>query len=82
MLRRRKSRADQVVGEVKKTPAPVLIGAGVLISGGLLALAYWGRRRLWQAVAVTADAVEEVVDSVEDVAEDVRDFARERAAAS
>jgi hypothetical protein len=83
MLRRRKSRADQVLDEVQKIPAFVLIGAGAALSGGLLALgAYFGRRRLWKVVAVVADAVEEVADTVEDAAEEVRDAARARANAS
>jgi hypothetical protein len=79
MRLRRKSRTDQVVEEVRKVPAAVVIAAGAALSGGLVALAYFGRRRLWKAVAVAADAVEEVVDTVEDAAEDVRDFARARA---
>ena len=37
-----------------------------------------GLGRLFQALAVFADAVEEVADTVEDAAEDVRDFARAR----
>lgn len=87
MIRRRKSRADQIVAEVQKLPAEVqkvpavvLIGAGAALSAGLLAVgAYFGRRRLWKVVAVVADAVEEVADTVEDAAEDVRDAARARA---
>ncbi|HEV3477954.1 MAG TPA: hypothetical protein VG144_00740 [Gaiellaceae bacterium] len=57
-------------------PARVaLIGAGI---AALLGLAYIGRRRLWQALGLVADAVEEVADTVEDAAEDVRDYARAR----
>jgi hypothetical protein len=60
----------------------VLIGTGAALSAGLIAVgAYFGRRKLWGAVAVVADAVEEVADTVEDAAEDVRDAARERAEA-
>jgi 1-aminocyclopropane-1-carboxylate deaminase/D-cysteine desulfhydrase-like pyridoxal-dependent ACC family enzyme len=79
MLRRRRSRAEQVVAEVKKTPAVVLIAAGAVLAGGLVALAYVGRRRLWKAVAVAADAVEEVADTVEDAAEDLAEAAAARA---
>jgi hypothetical protein len=79
MLRRRRSRTDRVVDEVKNVPAVILIAVGALLAGGLLGLAYAGRRRLWQAVAVAADAVEEVADTVEDAAEDLRDAARARA---
>ena len=83
MLRlRRKSRTDQVVEEVKKIPASVLIGAGAALSAGMIAIgAYFGRGRLWGVVAVVADAVEEVADTVEDAAEDLRDTARKRATA-
>ena len=79
MLRRRRSRTDRVVDEVKNIPAVILIAVGAVFAGGLLGLAYAGRRRLWKAVAVVADAVEEVADTVEDAAEDVRDAARARA---
>ena len=41
-------------------------------------LAYAGRRFFWQAVAVTADAVEEVADAVEDAAEELGESARTR----
>jgi enoyl-CoA hydratase/carnithine racemase len=82
MLRlRRKSRADQVVEEVKKIPAAVLIGAGAALSAGLIALgAYFGRHKLWGVVAKVADAVEEVADTVEDAAEDLAEAAQARAA--
>jgi hypothetical protein len=49
-------------------------------AAGVAAVAYAGRRRLWQAVGLVASAVEEVADTVEDAAEDLRDAARERAA--
>ena len=53
-----------------------LAGAGLLAAAGL---AYAGRRLFWQAVAVTAEAVEEAADAVEDVAEDLGEAARARA---
>lgn len=81
MMLRRRSRRDRMAAEVRDAkasqPARVaLVGAGI---AALLGLAYVGRRRLFQALAVFADAVEEVADTVEDAAEDVRDFARARA---
>jgi hypothetical protein len=79
MSLRRRSRTDRVVDEVRKTPAVVLIGAGAALSAGLVGLGYLARRRLWQGVALVADAVEEVADTVEDAAEDLADAARERA---
>jgi NAD-dependent SIR2 family protein deacetylase len=80
MTLRRRSRRDRVAAEVRQAsasqPARVaLIGAGI---AALLGLAYIGRRRLWQALGLVADAVEEVADTVEDAAEDVRDYARAR----
>jgi hypothetical protein len=80
MMRRRRSRRDRWSAEVRQAsssqPARVaLIGAGI---AALLALAYLGRRRLWQALGLVADAVEEVADTVEDAAEDVRDYAQAR----
>ncbi len=55
----------------------------IVLAGGL---AYAGRRRLWQMLALAADAVEEgadliedAADFVEDAAEDLADAARERA---
>jgi hypothetical protein len=81
MMLRRRSRRDRMATEVRQAkasqPARVaLVGAGL---AALLGLAYVGRRRLFQALAVFADVVEEVADTVEDAAEDVRDFARARA---
>jgi hypothetical protein len=78
---RRRSRRDRVTAEVREVsasqPARVaMIGAGIAV---LLGLAYVNRRRLWQALGLVADAVEEVADTVEDAAEDVRDYAKARA---
>jgi hypothetical protein len=80
MTLRRRSRRDRVAAEVRQASASqparfALIGAGI---AALLGLAYIGRRRLWQALGLVADAVEEVADTVEDAAEDVRDYARAR----
>jgi hypothetical protein len=82
MILRRRSRAEQLAAEVKDV-SPVQRAAVVALAvAGLLALTYIGRRRLFQAIAVLADVVEEAADTVEDAAEDVRDFARERAGAT
>jgi hypothetical protein len=56
------------------------LGLLIVPLAGLAALAYVGRRRLWQGIGLGASAVEEVADTVEDAAEDLRDVARERAA--
>jgi divalent metal cation (Fe/Co/Zn/Cd) transporter len=79
MLRRRRSRTDRFAEEVKDTPVVLRVAAAAFVTGGLLALAYVVRRRLWQAVAVVADAVEEVADTVEDAAEDLAEAAAARA---
>ena len=80
MLRRR-STTDRVVEEVKEiSPVARAVLAGLAVAG-LVALTYLARRNLWRAIAVFADAVEEVADTVEDAAEDVRDAARARAEA-
>jgi cytochrome c-type biogenesis protein CcmH/NrfG len=78
MLRRR-TRTDRLAAEAKGLPPAVYIAVAAVVAAGLVGLAYLVRRRLWQAVAVVADAVEEVADTVEDAAEDVRDAARARA---
>ncbi len=49
-------------------------------TAGVSALAYAGRRRLWQAVGLLASGIEGIADTVEDAAEAVRDAARKRAA--
>jgi divalent metal cation (Fe/Co/Zn/Cd) transporter len=79
MMFRRKSTVDRLAEEVKDT-SPVVRGVIVAFAvAGLLALTYLARRNLWRALAIFADAVEEVADTVEDAAEDVRDAARARA---
>jgi hypothetical protein len=82
MMLRRRSRTEQWVAEARELPGVVILGGIVVAAAGLAALAYLGRRRLWQGVAIVADAVEEVADTIEDAAEDVRDAARERAETS
>jgi hypothetical protein len=78
---RRRSRADRWVDEAKGLPPLARVAFAAVATAGLLGLAYLVRRRLWQTVAVVADAVEEVADTVEDAAEDLRDAARARAEA-
>jgi divalent metal cation (Fe/Co/Zn/Cd) transporter len=78
MLRRR-ARTDRLAAEAKGLPPAVQVAIAAVAAAGVLGLVYIVRRRLWQAVAVAADAVEEVADTVEDAAEDVRDAARARA---
>jgi hypothetical protein len=59
---------------------PVTPAAAVAVSTGVVAVAaYAARRRLFQAAAVAADAVEEAADAVEDAAEDLAEAARKRA---
>ena len=76
---RRRSRSEkwfERIGELRwwqrtgalAVPAAAAVGA----------LAFAGRRRVWQGVALAASAVEAVADTVEDAAEALRDSARER----
>jgi hypothetical protein len=81
MMFRRRSTVDRLADEVKDSSPVVRAVTVALAVGSLLALTYMARKRLWQAIAIFADAVEEVADTVEDAAEDVRDAARERAEA-
>ena len=79
IFRRRRSRADRVVAEARQLPAIVLVGGAAAVTAALVALGYAARRRLWQGVALVADAVEEVADTIEDAAEDLGDAAKARA---
>jgi hypothetical protein len=79
MMLRGRSRTDRLAAEAKGLPPVVYVAVAAVAAASLVGLAYFARRRLWQAVAVVADAVEEVADTVEDAAEDVRDAARARA---
>jgi hypothetical protein len=81
MMLRRKSRRQRWLAWLGEQPVWRQAALAAVPVAGLAALAYVGRRRFWQGVAVVADAVEEVADTVEDAAEDVADAARERAGA-
>jgi hypothetical protein len=63
----------------RQPSTPELIGAGVLVVAVVALVSYVIRRRLYQAVAVMAEAVEEVADTVEDAAEDLAEAAEARA---
>jgi hypothetical protein len=63
----------------RQPSTPELIAAGVLVVAVVALVSYVVRRRLYQAVAVMADAVEEVADAVEDAAEDIAEAAEARA---
>jgi hypothetical protein len=79
---RRRKRAQRLLEWLDELPASRRAALLLLPLGGLAALAFVGRRRVWKGVALVAEAVEEVADTVEDAAEDVRDAARARAEAS
>jgi hypothetical protein len=77
--RRPRSRRERVLSLIRENTSPrtVAIAGGALVASA--ALAYAGRKLLWQAVAVAADAVEDVADTIEDAAEDLGETARARA---
>ena len=77
--RRPPSRRERVLSLVREhaNPRTVAIAGGALVATA--ALAYAGRKLFWQAVAVAADAVEDVADTIEDAAEDLGETARARA---
>jgi hypothetical protein len=79
LKRRPLSRRERVLSVIREntTPRKVAIAGGALVATA--ALAYAGRKLFWQAVAVAADAVEEVADTIEDAAEDLGETARARA---
>ena len=81
MMLRRRTRAQRWLDWLGELPARRRAAVLLVPVAGVAALAYVGRRRLWQGAGVVASAVEEVADTVEDAAEDLRDTARERAAA-
>jgi hypothetical protein len=74
---RRRSRSEKLLERIGELPwwqrvAPLAIPA-------VGAVAFAGRRRMWQGIALVASAVEEVADTIEDAAEGLRDTARKRA---
>ena len=77
--RRPRSRREQVLSLIRENanPRTVAIAGGAVVATAVLA--YGCRKLFWQAVAVAAEAVEEVADTIEDAAEDVRETARARA---
>jgi hypothetical protein len=82
MMLRRRTRTRRWLGWLDELPASRRAAVLLVPVAGVAALAYVGRRRVWQGVALLAGAVEEVADTVEDAAEDLRDTARERSAAA
>jgi hypothetical protein len=62
-----------------QVPSWRLVAAVAVPLAALALVAYVGRRRLFQGIALFADAVEEVADTVEDAAEDLAEAAKERA---
>jgi aryl-alcohol dehydrogenase-like predicted oxidoreductase len=74
--RSRRERALELIQE-HATPRTIAIAGGAVVATAVLA--YAGRKLFWQAVAVAADAVEEVADTIEDAAEDLSETARARA---
>ena len=74
--RGRRERALSLIRE-HATPRNVAIAGGALAATA--GLVYVGRKLFWKAVAVTAEAVEEVADTIEDAAEDLGETARSRA---
>ena len=82
-IRPRPSRAARVKHAFRDAapPAPTWRQAvpAVAAVAGLAALAFVARRRLFSALALAADAIEEVADTIEDAAEDLGDAARSRA---
>jgi hypothetical protein len=78
MGRRPRNRREQALALLRNNASPrtVAIAGGTLVA--VAGAAYLGRKLFWQAVAVTADAVEGVADTIEDAAEDLGETARAR----
>jgi hypothetical protein len=77
---RRRSRSEKLlerIGEVPWWQRSTALAVPAAAAVG--ALAYKGRRRVWQGIALAASAVEHVADTIEDGAEALRDGARRRA---
>ena len=71
--------APDALADLPRGQRAVAVGAPLVL---LAALAYAGRRRLWQSLALVADAVEEAADAVEDAADFVEDLAEDVADAA
>jgi len=77
---RRQSRSERWLERVGELPWWQRGGAlAVPAAAALGAVAYRGRRRVWQGIALLASGVEHVADTIEDGAEALRDAARTRA---
>jgi hypothetical protein len=77
---RRRSRSERWLERIGELSWWQRTGAlAVPAAAALGAVAYAGRRRVWQGIALTASSVEAVADTIEDAAEGLRDAARERA---
>ena len=78
---RRQSRSEKWLERIGELPWWQRGGAlAVPAAAALGAVAYRGRRRVWQGLALLASGVEQVADTIEDGAEALRDAARARAA--
>lgn len=77
--RRPLSRRERALALIQEhaNPRTVAIAGGALVATAVVA--YAGRKLFWKAVAVAAEAVEEVADTIEDAAEDLGETARTRA---
>ena len=77
---RRRSRSERWLERIGELPWWQRSGAlAVPAAAALGAVAYRGRRRVWQGIALVASGVEAVADTIEDGAEGLRDAARKRA---
>jgi hypothetical protein len=77
---RRRSRSERLLERVGNVPWWQRSAAlAVPAAAALGAIAYRGRRRVWQGIALLASGVEEAADTIEDAAEALRDGARRRA---
>jgi hypothetical protein len=77
---RRRSRSERWLERIGEIPWWQRSAAlAVPAVGAIGAIAYRGRRRVWQGIALVASGVEEVADTIEDAAEALRDGARKRA---
>lgn len=76
--RRPRNRRERALALLRDNanPRTIAIAGGALVA--VAGAAYLGRKLFWQAVAVTAEAVEGVADTIEDAAEDLGETARAR----